>query len=81
MRTGIYGNAMGVATAALALARPDDGLPQNRIGSGTRTIRASRRVRANFSRRHPDYGSTPAEHEKRKALRAAGKLPFVERRS
>lgn len=81
MRTGIYGSAIGMAIAALALARPDDGLSQNRIGPGTRTIRASRRVRANLSRWHPDYGATPAEHEKRKALRAAGKLPFVEKRT
>jgi hypothetical protein len=36
-----------------------------------------RLVMANLSRNHPDWGKTPAEHEERKALRAAGKLPFI----
>jgi hypothetical protein len=32
---------------------------------------------ANLSQYHPDYGMTPAEHEERKKLRAAGKVDFV----
>lgn len=35
------------------------------------------RVAANLSAFHPDFGETPQEHERRKALRAAGKVPFV----
>lgn len=31
---------------------------------------------ANLSRFHPDFGCTPAEHERRKAARLAGKLAF-----
>lgn len=81
MRTGIYGNAMGMAMAALALARPPEGRYVNQIGPGTRSPVKGRNIRANLSRRHPDYGLTPAEHEKRKALRAAGKLPFREKKA
>ncbi len=34
-------------------------------------------IRANLSRFHPDSGMTPAEHEERKAKRAAGKVKFI----
>lgn len=33
---------------------------------------------ANLSRRHPDYGYTPRQHEERKVKRAAGKLRWVD---
>ncbi len=36
---------------------------------------------ANLSRKHPDYGKTLAEHAERKALRAAGKLPFIDKKN
>lgn len=35
------------------------------------------RITANLSRFHPDYGKSPAEHEKLKADRAAGKAKFI----
>jgi hypothetical protein len=81
VRTGIFGSAMAAAVALLEAKQGSAFLSGHRIGPGVRSHRTARRVTANLSRHHPDFGLSPAKHNERKALRAAGKLPFVEKRT
>lgn len=81
MRTGILGSTIASALALLKAKRGPAFLSGHRIGPGVRSHRTGRPVTANLSRRHPDFGLSPAKHNERKVLRAAGKLPFVEKRT
>lgn len=77
MSSGIFGVAVGAARALLQSKQEAALLSGRRTGPGVRSVRTGP-VRANLSRHHPDFGCTPAEHERRKAARAAGELPFKE---